>query len=162
MTSQTKERDRQVTIEHLRPQFTGTFPVVLEAGVIYISIEFSTCAHLCACGCDQEVFTPLSPAQWAFTYNGKEVSLRPSIGNWTLPCQSHYVVDRGRVHWARQFSEAEIARNRSHDRYALEADDWTTDKENSDRRQTSRNSCESSRPGVSWWGRLLHKLARRT
>lgn len=161
MTSQTKERDRQVTIEYLRPQFTGTFPAVLEAAVFYISIEFSTCAHLCACGCDQEVFTPLSPTQWAFTYNGKDVSLRPSVGNWTLPCQSHYVVYCGRVRWARQFSEAEIARNRSHDRYALDAGDRTTDEENFDRPKTSRDRCVSSGPSVSWWGRLLHKLARR-
>jgi hypothetical protein len=152
----------QVTIEYLRPEFTGTFPAALQVGVFYISIEFSTCAHLCACGCHQEVFTPLSAAQWAFTYNGKDVSLRPSVGNWALPCQSHYVLDRGHVHWTRQFSEAEIARNRSHDRRALEADGWITDEEDFNRRRTFRNSSASSGPSASWWRRLLDRLARRT
>jgi hypothetical protein len=35
-------------------------------------------------------------------------SLYPSIGNWGLPCKSHYVIFRGRVYWARTFSEKEI------------------------------------------------------
>src|ERR1700730_12217448 len=66
------------------PEFVDTFPATLEDDVLYISIDFCTCAHLCACGCGEEVVTPLSPTQWSFTYNGKDVSLRPSVGNWTL------------------------------------------------------------------------------
>ncbi|WP_417924835.1 DUF6527 family protein [Collimonas pratensis] len=26
---------------------------------------------------------------WSLTYDGKTVSLDPSIGNWSLPCRAH-------------------------------------------------------------------------
>lgn len=106
---------------HFKPDFVETFPDPLERGVFYISLEYNTCAHQCACGCGAEVVTPLSPAQWSFTYDGENITVRPSIGNWALHCGSHYVISRGRVRWAAQFSRAEIARNRSRDRAALEA-----------------------------------------
>lgn len=108
------------TIERLTPEFIESFPASMNPGVLYISIEYGTCGHLCACGCGTEVITPLGPAQWAFTYDGKNVSLRPSVGNWGLPCKSHYIVDRGNVRWARTFSDREIAHNRERDRAVLE------------------------------------------
>ncbi|WP_425342947.1 DUF6527 family protein [Rhizobium etli] len=46
-------------------------------------------AHLCACGCRTEVITPLSPTDWRFTFNGKTISVEPSVGNWSLTCRSH-------------------------------------------------------------------------
>jgi hypothetical protein len=92
----------------------------MKRGVMYVSVEYNSCGHLCACGCGREVITPLSPAQWNFTYDGENISMRPSIGNWSLPCRSHYVVDRGTVRWARDFSQSEIAWNRFHDRALLE------------------------------------------
>lgn len=113
--------------DHFKPEFAETFPNALKVGVFYISVEFNSCAHLCACGCGHEVITTLSPAQWAFSYNGKDVSLHPSVGNWALTCKSHYVIDSGRVRWARQFSKAEIDRNRARDRRALEGESYVTD-----------------------------------
>lgn len=120
---------------HLRPEFVTSFPTPMENGVMYVSVEYNSCGHLCACGCGREVITPLSPAQWKVTYDGDNVSIRPSIGNWSLPCRSHYVVDRGRVRWARDFTEHEVARNRLRDRALLEgkyadresALDWLAD-----------------------------------
>ncbi|MFB7085771.1 DUF6527 family protein [Streptomyces sp. NPDC056296] len=91
----------------------------MDAGVLYISVPYRTCGHLCCCGCGQEVVTPLSPAQWSFTYDGESVSLTPSIGNWSLPCQSHYWIRDGRVRWSRRYSPAEIDRNRDRDRRLL-------------------------------------------
>lgn len=107
-------------VAHLRPEFMTSFPALMEHGVIYVSVEFNTCGHLCACGCGREVITPLSPTQWTITYDGENISLRPSIGNWSLPCRSHYVLHRGQVRWARDFTEHEIARNRLRDRALLE------------------------------------------
>ncbi|RYC10555.1 DUF6527 family protein [Nocardioides zhouii] len=107
----------------LAPEFVESFPSTLEPGVLYVSIEFTTCAHLCACGCGEEVFTPLSPAQWSFAFNGRDISMRPSIGNWTLPCQSHYIIERGRVTWSYQFTKEQIAANRARDRRALRTRD---------------------------------------
>lgn len=103
----------------LKPAFVDAFPSTLAPDTFYISIEFSSCAHLCACGCGREVITPLSPAQWSFIYNGQDVSVRPSIGNWGLDCRSHYTIDNGRVVWSRTFSDDEIATNRARDRRAV-------------------------------------------
>lgn len=109
-----------MTVRHLEPEFVETFPTPLVPGILYVSIEFTTCAHLCACGCGEEVITPLSPAQWSLTYDGRDVSLRPSVGNWSLACQSHYVVDRGRVRWSAQFTKRQISANRARDRRILD------------------------------------------
>ncbi len=76
----------------------------MSSGLLYISIPYRTCGHLCCCGCGQEVITPLSPAQWSLTYDGENVSMRPSIGNWALACQSHYVVCKGQIRWSRQYT----------------------------------------------------------
>lgn len=101
------------------PEFVESFPTTLEPGVFYVSLEYNTCAHLCACGCGDEAVTPLSPAQWSFNYDGDSISVRPSVGNWSLACKSHYVIGRGRVKWARSFASDEIARNRARDRAAF-------------------------------------------
>ena len=96
------------------PEFIETFPTQLQPGVLYVSATYSTAAHLCCCGCGEEVITPLSRAQWVLTFDG-DVSLRPSVGNWALPCRSHYVIDSGHVRWARAFFETEIRLNREDD-----------------------------------------------
>lgn len=106
----------------LRPIFTDTFPPKMNPGILYVSIPYRTCGHLCCCGCGHEVVTPLSPAQWAITYDGENVSLTPSIGNWALPCRAHYWVRNGRVRWSRRYSAEEIDQNRERDRRMLDDD----------------------------------------
>lgn len=106
--------------DRVTPQFVTSFPHELEPGVLYVSTIFSTTAHACACGCGREVIAPLSPAQWVLTFDGT-VSLRPSIGNWGLPCRSHYFIDHGTFRWASEFSAIEVRRNRESDVRALEA-----------------------------------------
>lgn len=103
----------------LEPAFVEGFPPTMDPGVLYISIGYRTCGHLCCCGCGQEVITPLSPAQWSITYDGETISVTPSIGNWALPCQSHYWICNGKVSWSRRYSAAEIADNRERDRRQL-------------------------------------------
>jgi hypothetical protein len=121
------------------PEFVTSFPGELEPGRLYVSVKFSTAAHLCACGCRREVVTPLSPAQWVLTFDGT-VSLKPSIGNWALPCQSHYVVDHGTVRWARGFTRDEIQRNRDADHQLMDTAYAAPD---------------------SWWLRLRRRMKRR-
>jgi len=106
-------------VDTLRPDFVSSFPTAMTPGILYISLEYRTCGHLCCCGCEQEVITPLSPAQWSLTYDGENISLSPSIGNWALPCRSHYWICKGKVHWSRRYSPAEIADNRERDRRQL-------------------------------------------
>ena len=96
----------------LRHEFVDYIPTNLDDSVLYVSIRFGIVVHRCACGCGEEVVTPLGPGEWKLTYDGRTVSLAPSIGNWSFPCRSHYWIDEGSVQWARGFSEAEIMRVR--------------------------------------------------
>jgi Family of unknown function (DUF6527) len=100
----------------LRPEFVRTVPEKLEDGVLYVSIDFATAAHRCCCGCGREVVTPLTPTDWKLIFDGVSVSLHPSVGNWSFPCQSHYWIERNGVKWAEQWSKEQIAANRAHDR----------------------------------------------
>jgi len=97
------------------PVFTTYIPGNLEPGKVYISIEYNTVAHLCACGCGEKVITPLQPTAWKITYNGETVSLHPSIGNWSYKCRSHYWIRDNHVVWAEDWSEDQIKRARQQD-----------------------------------------------
>ena len=96
--------------------FVHFIPEALEEGTVYVSIEFATSVHKCFCGCGREVITPLSPTDWELRFDGKTISLYPSIGSWALPCQSHYWVRRDRVIWAPRWSRKEIERGRANER----------------------------------------------
>jgi hypothetical protein len=64
----------------LQYKFVELVPETLEEGVLYISIEYCSAIHKCVCGCGNEVVTPISPNGWRLTFDGKSVSLHPSIG----------------------------------------------------------------------------------
>jgi hypothetical protein len=74
-------------------------PKQLEPGILYVAEEFDVAGHLCACGCGNKVMTPLGPAEWSFKASEDGPSLTPSIGNWQLPCKSHYWISGGDVKW---------------------------------------------------------------
>jgi hypothetical protein len=100
----------------MQHEFVNTIPDRLQDGVLYISTTYATAVHRCACGCGHEVVTPFSPTDWAMVFDGETVSLAPSIGNWSFPCQSHYWIERSRVAWAPKWSRRQIEDGRSRDR----------------------------------------------
>ena len=102
----------------LTHEFVQFIPEELQQGTIYVSIRFATVAHLCACGCKTKVVTPLKPTDWKLTFDGKTITLDPSIGNWSFPCRSHYWVRNNRVQWAGNWSQERIDANREFDRRA--------------------------------------------
>jgi hypothetical protein len=102
----------------LQHRFVTHIPRELEPGVLYISVEYATAAHLCCCGCGEEVVTPLTPTDWQLTFDGDTVSLWPSIGNWNFACQSHYVIGRGEVIKVLPWSARRIDHGRFRDRLA--------------------------------------------
>jgi hypothetical protein len=104
----------------LKHEFVEFIPDELEQGTIYISIRFATASHLCRCGCGNKVVTPIRPTDWTLIFNGKTVSLDPSIGNWSFPCQSHYWIRNNRVKWAPKWSREQIERGRRYDHHAKE------------------------------------------
>ena len=104
----------------LRHEFVDYIPEKLDDGLLYVSVRYATMAHLCCCGCGNEITTPLAPAQWSLTFDGQTISLDPSIGNWSLACQSHYWIERNRVVWASRWSKERIAVGRAADRLAVD------------------------------------------
>jgi len=103
-------------ITSILPQFVEFIPEKLEPGVLYISRRFSTAALLCCSGCGNEVVTPLNPAKWRLVERGGKVSLVPSIGNWSLPCQSHYWITDNHIRFAPVLSPKMIAVVKARDR----------------------------------------------
>jgi hypothetical protein len=85
----------------IKPEFVELVPENVRGGILYISISYSTAIHKCACGCGQIVVTPIKPRFWEMTWNGEEVSLYPSVGNWNFQCKSHYIIRRNRIIWLR-------------------------------------------------------------
>jgi hypothetical protein len=106
--------------ERIRPEFVEFVPSELEDGVLYISEKYRTAVHLCCCGCRSKVVTPLKPYAWRLTTKDGAVTLRPSIGNWSFRCKSHYWISSNRVEWAGAFTDEEIAQVRVGDQLAKE------------------------------------------
>lgn len=92
----------------LKPEFVDEIPRLPEPGKLYVSCRYQAVIHLCACGCGTEISTPLHPTGWKLIYDGETASLRPSVGNWSEPCQSHYVISNNRVIWGSRFSRRRI------------------------------------------------------
>ena len=101
-------------------EFVEAFPTPLEPRTLYVSLIYSTAAHICPCGCGCEVVTKLSPARYRFTFDG-EASLHPSIASTGLRCNSHYFITRGEVNWNLPLTPAQAARARAADQRALDS-----------------------------------------
>lgn len=102
-------------ISKLQHRFVEGFPEKLEPGIFYIALDFATMSHLCCCGCGQEVITPLSPHDWKITFDGENITVHPSIGNWSLTCRSHYFIRKNHVQWAADWSDEQIREGREQD-----------------------------------------------
>lgn len=96
----------------LEHRFVEFIPKEIKDNVLYISIRFRTVVHKCACGCGIKTVTPLSPTDWKLIFDGKAVSLDPSIGNWAFPCQSHYWIRKNTVEWSTKWTEEMIKSGR--------------------------------------------------
>jgi len=87
-------------------------PRELAPGILYVSEEFAVAGHVCACGCGNKVITPLGAAEWKFTERNRRPTLHPSVGNWQLPCRSHYVIAEGQIRWLNEWSDEQVAAGR--------------------------------------------------
>lgn len=105
------------------PRYTAecvdSFPTPLQPGILYVSLPYSTAAHICPCGCGSEVVTKLSPARYRLVFDG-EISLYPSIASTGLPCNSHYFITHGEVDWGPPLTPKQVARAQAADRKALD------------------------------------------
>lgn len=75
----------------------------MKEGIIYISKEFELAIHLCACGCGFQTVTPFKNkfGGWDLTDNDGNITLRPSIGNFSgeNPYHAHYYITDGKIEW---------------------------------------------------------------
>lgn len=83
-------------------------PKELKPWTLYVSKRFNVAAHLCPCGCSSKVVTPIGPCEWSYSEKNGKPTLYPSIGNWQIPCKSHYWITNGEIKWADQWTEQQI------------------------------------------------------
>ena len=139
-------------------QFVEFVPKILEASTLYVSVQHAVAVHLCACGCGEKVVTPLAPIHWKMTFDGRSISLYPSIGNHAFACKSHYWLEDGNVRWSYAMSDELIAKAR------LDASEvqrnFYSDKKDQDEFHAERNAYAEIPPAkasttIPWWRRLL-------
>lgn len=97
------------TIQH---KFVEFIPETLEDDIIYITVEYRTAVHKCICGCRNKVVTPISPTDWQLFFNGKTISLKPSIGNWSFECRSHYWIINSKIVLVEKWDDVKINKSR--------------------------------------------------
>ncbi len=100
---------------NVQHKFVDFIPDQMENGILYLSLEYGAVIHKCACGCGNEVNTPLSPTGWKMIYDGESVTLKPSIGNWSFDCKSHYWITNNKIEWASKWNEDKIHKVRETD-----------------------------------------------
>jgi hypothetical protein len=96
----------------IKLSFVNYMPKELEPGILYVSEEFNVAGHMCPCGCGNKIITPLGPIDWSLTLKKGKPSLDPSIGNWQIPCRSHYWIRNGLIEWSYQWNEKQILAGR--------------------------------------------------
>lgn len=101
----------------MKHKFVEFIPKQKEDNVLYVSLEYGTAVHKCACGCGVDVITPITPHDWKIQYDGETISLHPSIGNWNYKCKSHYWIKNNTIVWANDFSEGQIKAVQEADRH---------------------------------------------
>ena len=106
-----------VTLEH---EFVDSVPSEMADNTLYVSVKYRTVIHKCCCGCGNKVVTPLKPSQWSLIFNGRSISLHPSVGCWSFPCRSHYWVRNNKAIWSTEWTEEEVAAGRDRDAMANE------------------------------------------
>ena len=89
-------------INKLEPIFLDEIPDKIKEGKLYISKKYGVAILLCACGCLGKTVMPLSKDEWILTGSESEVTLRPSIGNWSYEqpnYHAHYHITNNKIEW---------------------------------------------------------------
>jgi hypothetical protein len=134
----------------LKHEFVEFIPGELKEGTVYVSIRFGTASHLCVCGCGNKVVTPIRPTDWKLIFDGKTISLDPSIGNWSFACRSHYWIRNNKVLWADQWSTEAIDAGRAYDRRSKDRYFETTEAPP----PSGKPEAKATPPGKGLWRKL--------
>ncbi|MCY4477381.1 MAG: DUF6527 family protein [Gammaproteobacteria bacterium] len=104
--------------KHWEIAWVEDMPSIIQPHTFYISMQHRLTEHLCACGCGTEVSLPLGPSEWRIEGEEAGISLHPSVGNWRLPCKSHYVIHNSTTHWRETWTAQQISAGRARDQNA--------------------------------------------
>ncbi len=148
---------RRTTFNH---EFVEFIPSELKEGTLYVSVQYATAAHNCACGCGNKVVTPISPVDWQLLFDGDSVSLTPSIGNWQFPCRSHYWIKSDKVRWAKAWTPDEVAAGRQREARDYERYFASRRAASNSTGQTDAEAQTERRPRNGLLARVLHWLGR--
>lgn len=85
------------------PKYVEVIPdfKTFEDNVIYISKKYGSTVHKCLCGCGEKTVLPINniingeDLGWQMFEDEKGLTFTPSVGNYQLPCKSHYVIQKG-------------------------------------------------------------------
>ncbi|HVX90892.1 MAG TPA: DUF6527 family protein [Candidatus Paceibacterota bacterium] len=142
-------------LHRIRHQFVEFVPEKLEPGTLYISLEYNSASHLCACGCGYEVVTILGPADSSITYNGRGISISTSIGNSNFPCKSHYWIDDNRIVWESKMTPQLTALSRARDKKAKAREYGVAGQAAVARSPEPQAAAAQNKKPTSWWRKLL-------
>lgn len=92
-----------------------SMPLTLQEGILYVSLENEVVGHLCPCGCGSKVLIRIGKAGWDYIEDQGKVTIFPSLGNWELPCRSHYWIRKNKIKWAGNWTDEEIEESRQSD-----------------------------------------------
>ena len=85
-------------IDTFKALFVKRIPENLVPGIIYVSKTYKCVQHLCPCGCGNKIITPIGKNAWNIeVHDDGTISLSPSVGNFYLPCRSHYYIKHGKI-----------------------------------------------------------------
>jgi hypothetical protein len=143
----------------LTHEFVDFIPADIKEGVLYVSMKYSTASHKCCCGCGQEVVTPFSPTDWKLMFDGRSISLNPSIGNWSFNCKSHYWIKNNKVSIAESWSQNKIDKNRAYDYLAKQSSGSTEPKRIQP--QFVKQKMEQKHKPVGFWSKIRDMFYRR-
>lgn len=90
---------KENSIEEFEIKSVERIPHKLKQGILYVCLECQVAVHLCACGCGEKTVTPLGENGWNLTFDKNGLNLNPSIGNFSIPCKSHYFIKDNKVRW---------------------------------------------------------------
>ena len=93
-------------INKFKVEFVDKIPLNLKNGILYVCLNCNVIVHRCACWCGQKTVTPIDKKYgWVIKYDGQAITLRPSIGNFNIPCKSHYYITNNKVEWLEKYQQ---------------------------------------------------------
>ena len=89
-------------------------------------------------------------------YDGEAISLKPSVGNWSFDCKSHYWITNNEVKWSLKWSDETIHKVRAVE--DSEREEYYKNKDSQNLEEGLSYSVELSKPEPkkkSWFQKLL-------